>query len=116
MRLADSVAIHQQQPPPQYPPQQPYYPPQQPYYQPPQYPQQREGRITSVGEWFLIILVLSIPLVNLIMLLVWAFSNDGHESRANFCKAALIWMLIGIGLAIIWVVIMAAVVGGSMGY
>lgn len=36
-----------------------------------------------------------IPLVNLIMLFVWAFGGS-NPSKANFAKASLMWALIGI--------------------
>ncbi len=53
----------------------------------------------SVGEWFIAILITAIPLVGLIMLLVWAFSPDTNINKANWAKATLIWMVIGIILA-----------------
>ena len=45
-------------------------------------------------------LVLLIPIVNLVMHFVWAFS-DGNISRRNFCRARLLLFAIGLGLAII---------------
>ncbi len=53
----------------------------------------------SVGEWFIAILITAIPLVGLIMLLVWAFSSGTNINKANWAKATLIWMVIGIILA-----------------
>ena len=53
----------------------------------------------SVGEWFIAILITAIPLVGLIMLLVWAFSANTNVNKANWAKATLIWMVIGIILA-----------------
>ena len=43
-----------------------------------------------------------IPLVNLIMLFVWAFGSGTSESKANWAKASLIFMLIGIIISIIF--------------
>ena len=71
--------------------------------------------VMSVGEWFVVLLVLAIPLVNLIMALVWAFGSPDNETRANFCKAALIWMLIGLVLSILSWGAIAAMIAGMAG-
>lgn len=70
----------------------------------------------TVGQWILTLFLLSIPLVNIIMLFVWAFG--GHkDQRENFAKASLIWILIG--LIFVFLIIgcvgfagMAALMGG----
>lgn len=49
----------------------------------------------KVGEWVWTVLIASIPLVGLIMLFVWAFSEAENPSKANWAKAMLLWMLIG---------------------
>ncbi len=64
-----------------------------------------QGRPTapvSVGEWVLTLLIMVIPLVNLIMLFVWAFGGGTNPSKANWAKASLIWMVIGIVLAVVF--------------
>ena len=48
----------------------------------------------SVGQWILTIFLLAIPILNIIMLFVWAFGGNKDE-RENFAKASLIWMLLG---------------------
>jgi fatty acid desaturase len=50
----------------------------------------------SVGDWFIAILITAIPLVGLIMLLIWAFGSNTNVNKANWAKATLIWMVIGI--------------------
>ena len=52
----------------------------------------------SIGDWIETLIVLMIPLINIIMLLVWAFSSGTNPSKANFCKAQLLLILIGIAL------------------
>jgi hypothetical protein len=59
-------------------------------------------QIPTVGDWMLNFLILSIPLVNFIVLLVWAFSSDTNPIKANFSKAALIWMIILVGIYIVF--------------
>jgi len=49
----------------------------------------------SVGDWFIAILITAIPVVGLIMLLVWAFGSNTNVNKANWAKASLIWMVIG---------------------
>jgi heme/copper-type cytochrome/quinol oxidase subunit 2 len=52
----------------------------------------------SVSDWFITLLITFIPIVNVIMYLVWAFSDSTNHSKRNFAKAALIWIAIGIVL------------------
>lgn len=85
--------------------QQPLY--QQPAYQQP--PVHTEPPMT-IGEWLLLMLIMIIPCVNIIMLFVWAFSGDPNKiSRANYCKAMLIWILISIVLSTILTVAFGAI-------
>ena len=49
-----------------------------------------------VSTWFWLNLLIAIPIVNIIALLLMAFSGSLNENIQNFAKAALIWMLIGI--------------------
>lgn len=53
-----------------------------------------DNRPVSVGDWMLTYILLSIPLINIIMLFVWAFGSS-PESKANWAKATLLWMVIG---------------------
>jgi len=69
-----------------------------------------QTRPMTVGDWFVTILILAIPLVNIIMYLVWAFSSTGNINRKNFCIASLIWMLIGIGIAVL-ILLFVSIVG-----
>jgi hypothetical protein len=59
------------------------------------------SRPLSTGEWFLTLFILGIPLVGIVMYFVWAF-GAGNVSRANFCRAGLIWLAIGITLAMLF--------------
>lgn len=55
--------------------------------------------VMSVGYWILVMLVLAIPVVNLIMYIIWAFSSNTNPNLSNFCKATLIMGLVGILIA-----------------
>ncbi|OOR90827.1 hypothetical protein B0181_04305 [Moraxella caviae] len=48
----------------------------------------------SLGEWLLTLLILSIPVVNIIALLIWAFSRSTNPSKSNFAKAQLIFIVL----------------------
>jgi len=76
------------------------------YYRQPQQPagNQMEPPV-SLGDWMVTILLMCIPLVNIILLFVWAFAGDTRISKANWAKAQLIWTGIAI---VINVVIIAA--------
>ena len=54
--------------------------------------------VMSLGDWIITMIVLSIPIVGFIMLFVWGFSSSANPNKANFCKAALIFYLIGLVL------------------
>lgn len=54
------------------------------------------NRILDPKEWALIIFVTSLPLIGVIMLLVWAFSEDSNIHKKNFAKGTLILWLIGL--------------------
>ena len=53
----------------------------------------------STGAWFLTLLVLAIPLLNVILYVVWAF-GAGNRNRVTFCRASLLWAVIAVGIAL----------------
>lgn len=86
---------------------------QQPTYAP-QY-QQQAASIVSTKEWLVTLLLLIIPLVNIIMLFVWAFGSGSNPSKANYAKATLIFAAIGLVLYILFGVIIFGSILGSLG-
>ncbi len=70
----------------------------------------------STGGFFLVQLALMIPFVNFILLLVFAFGGSVNVNLQNYSRAILIWMLIGIGLALILGVVGAIAAGGLGAY
>ncbi len=54
----------------------------------------------TVGGYLIMFLVMCIPVVNLVVLLLWAFGKNGNVNRRNFSRAALIYIAIGIVLSI----------------
>jgi hypothetical protein len=53
-------------------------------------PHQEMAPVMSVKDWMIITLVMIIPIVNIIMMFVWAF-GEGNPNRKNYFKASLIW-------------------------
>jgi hypothetical protein len=70
-----------------------------------------DQKIPSVGDWLITFLILSIPLVNLIVLIVWAASSSTNVIKSNFSKATLIWILIIIAL---YVMFFGALIGAMI--
>lgn len=66
------------------------------------------GEHKSVGSWILTYIVTCIPLVNLIMLCIWAFGSESKKNPTfrNWARAQFVIAIIGVVL----VVIMMAVV------
>ncbi|QOC24103.1 hypothetical protein IC757_08390 [Wenzhouxiangella sp. AB-CW3] len=48
----------------------------------------------SLGNWMLTLFLTFIPIVNIIMLIVWAVSAGTPPSKQNWARAALLWMAI----------------------
>ncbi|HAS72701.1 MAG TPA: hypothetical protein DCS67_00985 [Clostridiales bacterium UBA8960] len=57
-----------------------------------------ESGVVTVKEWIITMLILMIPLVNIVMVFVWAFGGGANASKANYFKAMLIIWLVGIVL------------------
>ena len=95
--------------------QQPAY--QQPIYQVPVQQTIPEGysETVSVGEWVGTMLLMCIPIVNFILIFVWAFGNS-KKSKANYFKACLLISLISIGVCILLGVLIGIFAGGFYYY
>ena len=65
-----------------------------------------EQKPVTVGNWMLTTLLMSIPVVNLILLFVWAFGGGTPESKSNWAKAALLWGVIGIVIYVVLFLVM----------
>jgi hypothetical protein len=55
----------------------------------------------SVGDYIIMFIVFSLPLINLILALVWGFGSGINPNRKNFAKAWLVMLLIGILIGIL---------------
>ncbi|WP_165026069.1 hypothetical protein [Dysgonomonas sp. ZJ279] len=78
-----------------------------------QFPQ-RNTSVVSIGDWIITMILMLIPVVNIIMLFVWAFGGGTAESKSNWAKASLIFMVIGIVLTVVFWGAFAATIASSM--
>lgn len=67
----------------------------------PKIPIVQNAPVIGLGDWVVTLIIMIIPLVNLIMLFVWAFGDGTNPSKANWAKASLILILISIVLSVI---------------
>ena len=63
----------------------------------------------TVLDFFLMSLLSFVPIIGFIFLLIWAFSGNANINRKNYARAALIWILVSIGL-----VILLSIIGGGI--
>tara|TARA_B100000902_G_C27303483_1_gene914122 strand:- start:406 stop:867 length:462 start_codon:yes stop_codon:yes gene_type:complete len=69
-----------------------------------------KNEVVSFRDWFLTIFLTFIPIVNLVMYFLWAFGGfDKKESRVNWAKATLAWILISSIIIIIVLFIILSV-------
>ncbi len=70
-----------------------------------------KDEVVTVKEWLITMLILLIPIVNIVMMFVWAFGGGAKTSKSNFFKAQLIFALIGI---ILWFLFVGAIVAALL--
>lgn len=64
----------------------------------------------SFGAWIVAFLIMMIPLVNIVMMFVFAFGNY-NKTFSNFFKAQLVMAAVGI---VLWVTVVGSVVTSLM--
>ena len=80
--------------------------------QEPAYTPGGDTSVMSTKDFLLTLLVLLIPCVNIILYMVWAFGSEGNVNRKNFCRAYLLFSLIGIAISIFIFFTMSAMIVG----
>ena len=68
----------------------------------------KDKNFVSIWFWMLAFIVMGIPILNIIMICIWAFTGE-NESRKNYFKASILLFLIGLALTIVLVSIGGAV-------
>jgi hypothetical protein len=64
-----------------------------------------ENKPVTIGDWIITFILLAIPVINVIMLLVWALGSSAHPSKKTYAQAVLILGLLGLALAGIFMLI-----------
>ena len=65
----------------------------------------------TLGEWIVTLIITAIPIVGLVMLFVWAFGDSANQSKKTWAQAYLIFMLVGVILAILFFGIIVSIFG-----
>lgn len=60
--------------------------------------QQDTTPVMSFGEWLVTMLIMAVPLLNAIMIFVWATDKTTNPNKANWAKATLV--MVGIQIVI----------------
>lgn len=66
----------------------------------------KRRRPLSVGQYFLMLLLSAIPVVNVVLLLIWSFGSKAGKAKKNLARAILIWLLVvavvSVGIYLAW--------------
>lgn len=73
---------------------------------------QQHPPVVSLGDWLVTLLLLAIPIVNIIVLIVWAVSGSTNPNKGNFAKATLIVMAITV---VLWTLFLGSIIGNAIG-
>lgn len=68
----------------------------------------------KTSDYVVMFLLSAIPLIGLILMLVWAFSEGININRKNFCRAYLIVRLIAVAAAILLILCYAVLLSALM--
>jgi len=69
----------------------------------------------TIGDWIITFIITYIPIVGIIMLFVWAFSDGNHPSKKTWAQATLILFAIAIVLGIIFATVIISMLGSMFG-
>ncbi len=58
--------------------------------------------VITVGQWLIMFILLAIPIVNIVILILWASDSQSNPNRSNYAKATLIIMAASILLAAVF--------------
>jgi len=67
--------------------------------------QYQGDQTVTMGEWFVTWLIMILPIVNIVMMFVWAFGSNTKPSKANLFKLGLLLSLICIVITVVLAVL-----------
>jgi len=98
--MTDYQEQEQQQPQP--PAGQPFFPAVE----------QEQAPVLSMMDWVVVLILTALPIVNIVMLIIWAVGGNVNPNKKNYAKAALIMAAISI---LIWVAFLGRIVATFFG-
>lgn len=81
-----------------------------------QSPNLEQAPVMTVKDWIVTFIVCAIPLVNIIMLFVWAFSDNANPNKRNYAKASLLLTAIFIVLYVLFFIFFFVILGAAGGF
>lgn len=73
-------------------------------------PSKQHYPVMRTRDWLVTFLIQCIPIINIIMMFVWAFSSSENPNKSNFAKASLV--LMGIAFVISFLIFILAGIAG----
>ncbi|MBR4985637.1 MAG: hypothetical protein IKY83_07855 [Proteobacteria bacterium] len=70
--------------------------------------------VVSTGSWFVFMFLMTIPILNVILVLVEAFGSGSNKNKQNFCRAAILWVVLGIVGIIVCAVLFGAAISAMI--
>jgi len=65
--------------------------------------EERNNKPMTLKDWLIFYLIMMIPIVNIVMLIVWASKKNVNRSKKTYCQAALIiGVVVGIAYFLIF--------------
>ena len=75
---------------------------------------EKQGKIISVKEWIIYLLILCIPIVNIVCLIMWALgTGDVSPTRKNWAKAQIL-ILVFLSILVFLIFLFADLCGLAM--
>jgi membrane protein YdbS with pleckstrin-like domain len=76
--------------------------------------QNNQSGVMSVKQWLGTLALLMIPIVNIVLLFIWAFDGKTSPNKSNYAKATLILAAIIIGIEIIFFILIFALFASAV--
>lgn len=59
--------------------------------------------VLSFGEWLVTLLIMAVPILNMIMIFIWATDGKTNPNKSNWAKATLVFIGINIVIAMFFI-------------
>ncbi|NOU93331.1 hypothetical protein GC093_08885 [Paenibacillus sp. LMG 31456] len=76
----------------------------------------QQAPVMTVKDWILTFIVSAIPVVNIIMLFIWAFGDSANPNKKNYSKASLLLAAIFIVIYALFFILFVVILGAASGF